>query len=203
MPIVRRPDLIPSRMGRTRVPASMIRLGVVCVFIGVIGMIPARITPQDAGRIVLWCGIITLLAALAFLGATRRAARRLEEITGAGPTVEAARVVVRRLGLPLLALAFFVLWTFVNVGLWWYRPEGAFTGLAPHPHFSDFFYYSVSTAFAAPPGDIVATSRGARVSTMIEMLTGFALLTAWLASMFEWRRDDPEQKPVDGRPPPA
>ena len=65
--------------------------------------------------------------------------------------------------------------------------EATFAGLSAHPYFADFFYYAVSTAFIAPPGDIIASSRGARTATMIEMLTGFALVTAYLASLFEWR----------------
>ena len=34
----------------------------------------------------------------------------------------------------------------------------------------------------SPPGDILAHSRGARSATMIEMLTGFALVATYLAS---------------------
>lgn len=201
MPIVRRPDLIPTRLRRGRFSGSLIRLTILCLFIMAIGMIPSRITPHDAGRIVLGCGIVTALAALAFLGATRRVAQRLEEMTGTGQAIEAVRVIVRWLGLPLLALAFFIFWTFVEVGLWWFAPSESFGGLAAHPRFADFFYYAVSTAFVAPPGDIFATSRGARVATMIEMLTGFALLTAWLASLFEWRREEPGS--IDEGPPSA
>ena len=51
---------------------------------------------------------------------------------------------------------------FVYLGLWWYRPVGALAGLAVQPRFSDFLYHAVSTAFVSPPGDILATSRGAR-----------------------------------------
>jgi len=66
-----------------------------------------------------------------------------------------------------------------------------FTGLADKPRFADFFYYAVSTAFISPPGDVLAHSRGARSATMIEMLTAFALLTAYLSSFVDWygRRD--------------
>jgi hypothetical protein len=47
----------------------------------------------------------------------------------------------------------------------------------------------VSTALISPPGDIVASSRGVRSATMIEMLTGFALLATYLSSFVDWRRD--------------
>jgi hypothetical protein len=47
----------------------------------------------------------------------------------------------------------------------------------------------------SPPGDILAHSRGARSATMIEMLTGFALLATYLASFSEIvrrERSEPE-----------
>jgi len=87
------------------------------------------------------------------------------------------------------------------MGLWAYRPDGAFVGLSERPRFADFFYYSVSTALISPPGDIFAHSRGARSATMIEMLTAFAVLTAYLASFVDWQRRDPgEEPPPTGRP---
>src|SRR5438093_973408 len=54
-----------------------------------------------------------------------------------------------------------------------------------------FFYYAVSTAFVSPPGDVLAHSRGARSATMIEMLSAFALLTAYLSSFVDWHRSEP------------
>ena len=65
-------------------------------------------------------------------------------------------MLVRRIGLLVLALGFFLFWTLVYLGVWWWHPATAFTGLGPHPYFSDFFYYAVSTAFISPPGDILA-----------------------------------------------
>jgi hypothetical protein len=171
-----------------RVPSAVVRLGILCLFIVLIGMIRPRLSVEAAGWVLLGCGIVTILAAIAFLGATRRVFTRLEAVTGGIRAIDAVRILVRRTGLPLLALAFFLVWTFVYLGLWWYSPDESFNGLAKEPRFADFFYYAVSTAFISPPGDIVATSRGARSATMIEMLTGFALLTAWLASLFEIRR---------------
>ena len=92
-------------------------------------------------------------------------------------------LVLRRTGLPLLGLVFFLAWTVVYVALWAIHPEQAFTGLPDAPRFSDFFYYAVCTALISPPGDIFAASRGARSATMIEMLAAFALLTAYLVEL--------------------
>jgi hypothetical protein len=102
---------------------------------------------------------------------------------------------LRRLGLPLLGLLFFLFWTFVYVGIWWVHPHSAFTGLAPHPRFADFFYTAGSTAFISPPGDILAHSRGARAATMIEMLTAFALVTAYASSFLDFARRPPRESP--------
>lgn len=137
---------------------------------------------------MLICGLVTLGAALLFVLATARIASNLPVIAESRRVIDALRVLLRRIGLPLLGLAFFLFWTFFYLGVWWARPEDAFTGIGVNPRFSDFFYYAVSTAFIAPPADIIASSRGARTGTMIEMLTGFALVTAYIGSLFEWPR---------------
>jgi hypothetical protein len=80
--------------------------------------------------------------------------------------------------------------------MWAYHPKQAFVGISAAPRFADFFYYSVSTAFISPPGDILAHSRGARAATMIEMLTAFALLTTYLSSFVDWQRPEPAGEPV-------
>src|SRR5262249_19218248 len=94
---------------------------------------------------------------------------------------------LRHAGLVGLGAAFFLFWTCIYLTLWWRHPETAFRGLDASPRFADFFYYAVSTAFISPPGDILAHSRGARSATMIEMLTGFALLPASPTSFADWR----------------
>ena len=174
---------------RRRLPAGATRLGLLCLFIVAIGMIRPRLTQDAAGWLLLACGLLTLAGAAAFFAATRRIAMRLPLMGESLRIVDAILVLVRRTGLPLLGLAFFLFWTFVYLGVWWFHPEEAFTGLAARPRFADFFYYAVSTAFIAPPQDIVAASRGARSATMIEMLTGLALLTTYVSSLFEWRRE--------------
>ena len=178
-----------------RVPAAGWRLGVLCACIVAIGMIRPRLSESAAGWLLLAAGLATAGAAAAFLAATRRVAARLPLVSGSLRLVDAVLVVVRRTGLPLLGLAFFLLWTFVYLGLWWFRPEATFAGLEESPRFADFFYYAVMTALTSPPEDIVAVSRGARSATMIEILTGIALLTTYLSSLFEARRArrrDPE-----------
>ncbi len=172
-----------------RIPRSLLRLGILCGFIVAIGMIRPRLTPERAGWVLLGCGIVTLVAAAAFLLSTWRVAHRLPMVAGPLRAVEAVRVSLRRTGLPLLALAFFLFWTFVYLGLWWFRPDGTFSGIDAMPRFSDFFYYAVMTAFTSPPEGIAPLSRGARSATMIEIMTGLALLTTYLSTLFEWRRD--------------
>jgi hypothetical protein len=182
-------------LGR-RLPAGAWRLGVLCLCIVAIGMVRPTLTPETAGWVVLACGLATIAGAIAFFLVTRRVASHLPLVAGSFRAADAVLVLVRRTGLPFLGLGFFLLWTFVYLGLWWYRPDETFTGLAPNPRFADFFYYSVSTAFIAPPQDIVATSRGARSASMIEMLTGLALLTTYVSSLFDWRRGTREAEPL-------
>lgn len=171
-----------------RLPSSLLRLGILCGFIVGIGMIRPRLTPERAGWVLVGCGIVTLLAFAAFLLSTWRVAHRLPMVAGSLRAFEAVRVSFRRTGLPLLALAFFLFWTFVYLGLWWFRPDGTLGGLDTEPRFSDFFYYAVMTAFTSPPEGIAPLSRGARSATMIEIMTGLALLTTYISTLFEWRR---------------
>jgi hypothetical protein len=119
---------------------------------------------------------------------TQRVLARLD-VPLLGPSVARAAAVfvaLRRVGLVLLALAFFLFWTLIYIGVWRSHPGGAFRGLADPPTFSDFFYYSVSTGFISPPGDITAASKGARTATMIELLTGTAALAAYLGSFLDF-----------------
>ena len=133
---------------------------------------------KDGAGVVLVGGIVLLVLGAAGLSAATRIVAR---VLGAGRT-NALLSLLRHTGLPLLGLAFFLTWTFVYIGMWWFRPGGAFTGLDAQPRFADFFYYAVSTGLISPPGDIVATSRGARSATLIEMLTGLALVGVYLSS---------------------
>lgn len=189
----------PLESGRPRwLTAGTARLLLLCACIVAVGMIRPRLTPHAAGVVLVVGGVAVAAGLAAFLGATRRLAARLPLLDRSQRVADALMLQIRRTGLPLLGLAFFLFWTFVYLGLWWFRPDGAFAGLGPQPRFADFFYYAVSTGFISPPGDILAQSRGARAATMIEMLTAFALLTAYLSSFVDWRasaapREDEER----------
>jgi len=158
------------------------------LFVVLVAMLRPRLTPGNAGWVSLIGALAAVVGAGAFLVATRRIALRLPLVDRSERVADAAFVVLRRLGLPLLGLAFFLLWTFVYIAVWWAHPEEAFRGLEPHPRFADFFYTSVSTAFVSPPGDIVAHSRGARAATVIEMLTAVALAGTYISSFVDWHR---------------
>jgi hypothetical protein len=164
------------------VTVGSIRLVLLCGVIVAIGMVRARLTPYEAGWIALGGLIgVPLAIALPYAAVFHRFTAKLS-------STEAALAGLRALGLVGLGAAFFVLWTFVYLALWWAHPEDAFRGLEEAPRFADFFYYAVSTAFISPPGDIFAHSRGARSATMIEMLTGFALLAVYLSSFVDLGR---------------
>lgn len=180
--------------------AGALRMGILCAAIVAIGMLPWDMTPHRAG-VVFFVGVAVVAGcAVAFVAATQRLIAGFDRIPAIGPLSAAVLLLLRRVGLPLLGLAFFLVWTFGYIGLWWFRPYGpdaAFQGLDATPRFSDFFYYAVSTAFISPPGDIIAGSRGTRSATMIEMLTGLALLTAYVGSFVDWRVPGAD----DGSPP--
>ena len=179
LPVVR----LPTRPSFLTI--GSIRLLLLCAVIVGVGMIPGRLSPTSAGWIAL-AGLVGVPLAIAvpFLTFVRELAGRL-------PLATAAMRGINHLGLVGLGAAFFLVWTFVYLSLWWRHPHEAFTGLGTAPRFADFFYYAVSTAFISPPGDILAHSRGARSATMIEMLTGFALLAVYLSSFVDWGRREP------------
>jgi hypothetical protein len=173
---------VPGRP--TWITKGMLRLATLSALVVVVGMVRPRMGTHGAWWVVGVGGALILVAVAALLGVTRRVEQRLR-IEWAS---EAFLLVLRRTGLPLLGLGFFLAWTLVYIALWAVHPGEAFRGLPDAPRFADFFYYAVSTAFVSPPGDIFATSRGARSATLIEMLTAFALLTAYLSSFVDWRR---------------
>jgi hypothetical protein len=168
--------------------AGATRLGVLSLFIVLTAMVRPRLTHASAGWLLLAGLLFAGAAASLFVLATRRVALRLPFLDAPRRLTDAILLVLRRVGLPLIGLAFFLVWTFVYIGIWWVHPHEAFRGLEEHPRFADFFYTAVSTAFISPPGDIVAHSRGARAATMIEMLTAFALVTAYAGSFLELGR---------------
>jgi hypothetical protein len=184
---------LESPVSAARLPAVIrgagLRLLSVCLAVWVVGMLSPRVTPHEAGVTVV-VGVAIVIGLVVLLGAgTRRILRRLRIgfVDRGVAAAEALLVLVRSIGLLVLSLGFFLFWTLVYLGVWWWHPASAFTGLDQHPYFSEFFYYAVSTAFISPPGDILAHSRGARTATMVEIVTGAALLSVYLASFVDLR----------------
>ena len=138
--------------------------------------------------IVGWGVILAGVLVLAVRDAADACDRLDVPLLGAGVARAAALILaLRRVGLVLLALAFFLFWTLIYIGVWRSHPDRRVQGpAASTPTFSDFFYYSVSTGFVSPPGDITAASKGARTATMIELLTGTAALAAYLGSFLDF-----------------
>lgn len=172
---------------------AAIRFTVLCAAIAGVEMLSPRLTPHQAGVTAL-VGVITIVLGGAALAIATRViaeiADRQHQLEGRQRILGSLLTLLRATGLPLLGLAFMLVWSFVYLSMWWFAPKagGAFAGLGDTPRFADFFYYSVQTALISPPGDIIATSRGARAATMIEMLTGLALVTAYLGSFAAERR---------------
>jgi hypothetical protein len=187
MPI-RRFDATTLRATRPGwVTAGLLKLGLLSLFVVLVGMVRGHLTRTSAVVSVCVAAALAVLALAWFLGAARRFAHAVPLLETGERFTAGVLTELRRVGLPLLGLAFFLAWTFVYITLWAVHPHEAFRGLGDTPRFADFFYYAVTTAFISPPGDIVAASRGARSATMIEMLTAFALLTAYLSSFVDWR----------------
>jgi hypothetical protein len=98
---------------------------------------------------------------------------------------------LRALGLPLLALGFFGLWTLSFMGLWALDPTqcgadpgsaancGAFLGIDARPSLGDFVYFAVNVAFANLPPDFIAHSDAAHTLVTLEVVSGVALITAF------------------------
>jgi hypothetical protein len=200
---------LESPVSAARLPAVIrgagLRLLSVCLAVWAVGMLSPRLTPHEAG-VTVAVGVAVVLGLVVLLGAgTRRILGRLRIgfVDRGVAAAEALLVLVRSIGLLVLSLGFFLFWTLVYLGVWWWHPASAFTGLDPHPYFSEFFYYAVSTAFISPPGDIVARSRGVRSATMIEMLTGFGLLATYLSSFVDWRPGTPKGEEASAREPEA
>ena len=166
--------------------AGAMKFGILCAAIAGIAMLSPRIGSRgEAGAVALAGVLATLVGGGVLAFASRRLAERSsKDHRDWSPGQLAAGAflgLIRGTGLPLLGLAFFLVWTFVHLAMYWYD-AAAFAGLSARPRYADFFYYSVSTALISPPGDIIASTRGARSATIIEMLAGLALVTTYLSS---------------------
>jgi hypothetical protein len=168
--------------------AGMLRLLALSVFIVLIGMISDRLSRHEAWIVLIAAAGVAVGVSLWFVFATRRLLARLPLLDRSSRRVtDTVLLILRKLGLPMLGLAFFLFWTFVYLTLWAIHPQEAFKGLDEHPRFADFFYYAVSTAFTSPPEGIGAGSRGVKSATMIELLTAVALLSVYVSSFVDWR----------------
>jgi hypothetical protein len=181
-----------------RAGTAALELLALCALVLVVGMFSPRATTTSAG-VLAGLGLVGIVAAAGLLPAFGRRLAERERTLLRGLPVPLAGV--RRLGFPLIALAFFLVWTFVYLALWAVHPESSFRGLEARPYFADFFYYAVSTAFISPPGDIIAASRGARSATMIEMLSGASLITVYLSSLAAFPRLDAGREHAEEQPP--
>lgn len=184
IPRLQAPTLGAARPGW--LTAGLLRLGLLGLFVVLVGMVRLHLTRTSAAASAGAAAVLAGASVAWFLGAARRVAAALPFLEASQRRTDAVLAQLRRIGLPLLGLAFFLAWAFVYVALWAVHPGSAFAGLPDRPRFADFFYYAVTTAFISPPGDLIAHSRGARTATMIEMLTAFALLTTYVSSFVDW-----------------
>ena len=107
-----RPQLALDRVRPSWLTGGMIRLGVLSAFVVLVGMIRSRMTHQDAWIIFgVGVGLAATGAVLFAVGS-----RRLTERLSLGYRAAGILLLLRRTGLPLLGLAFFLVWTIVYVG---------------------------------------------------------------------------------------
>ncbi len=205
---MRRATSLPV-LAADRLPGKLrggaIRLLIACLAIWALGMLSPEITENRAIVVLIFGWGAILAGVLVIVFGTQRIVDRLDvPLLGAGVARVAALILaLRKIGLVLLAVGFFLFWTLIYIGVWRSHPEGAFRGLPETPRFSDFFYYSVSTGFVSPPGDITAASKGARTATMIELLTGTAALAAYLGSFLDFGTAAATAVAAGEEPPPA
>ena len=101
-----------------------------CAFIVLVEMLRAPLAAL--GRPIAIAGAAAVLVGAAlFVGAARRLAEHLPFLSGSQRMADALVLQLRKIGLPLLALLFFLFWTFVYLALWAIHPDDAFRGLDP------------------------------------------------------------------------
>jgi hypothetical protein len=167
---------------------AALHFGLLCLGIVLMAMLPFRIGREDKSGVYIVLAAVAAAAVAAFAVRTRVSSRlpRIVVVMGA---------VRAHLGLPLVGLIFFVVWTAIYAGLWLFHPDEAFNGLPETPRLSDFFFYAVSTAFLSPPEGISAGSRGVRAASLIELVMGFAVVASYLSSFFDWSKEQAGRQP--------
>jgi hypothetical protein len=111
-------ETLPVRAGRPNwLTAGLLRPLVLSAFIVGVGMLSPRLDPDEAWLVV---GVAAAAAVgIAFFATTRRLAARLPFLEDSTRVTDAVLLELRRIGLPLLGLAFFLFWTFV----YWHRAD--------------------------------------------------------------------------------
>ena len=178
---------------------SVRRFAYLACAIVLVEMVPLRLDETRAAVLL----VIAAGAAIAGSVALALGAHKLAASATGLELPDAVLSELRGIGLPLLGLVFFTLWTFVYVALWLVRPDEAFNGIAHRPRLADFVYFAITTALTSPPQDIVPASRGARAATTIEILMGLALIGAYLASFRDRQRSAPAEDAGEILVPPA
>src|SRR5438128_10520531 len=93
--------------------AGLTKLAVLSLFIVLVGMVRLHLTRTGAAVSAIAAAALTAVAIAWFLGAARRVARALPFLHAGERFTDAVLTELRRVGLPLLGLAFFLAWTFV------------------------------------------------------------------------------------------
>lgn len=210
-------DVFYGVSGRLGLARSLGRFALMAVVLTVLILLPLRPSPQTAE----WVSIVLIaLGAAVAIGALtllRRLLARLIALDGDTISLLAGRVViavplvgdnvrvfegslrlVRRAGVALPALVFFVFWALVYMLIWSQQPgacpadpavgcSGAFWGAVGDPSFGDFVYMSVNMAFANPVPDLIAHAQAAKAAATLEVLSGIGLATLYASSFFGLR----------------
>ena len=103
--------------------------------------------------------------------------------------------VLKRVGVLVPALMFFLFWTLIYITAWSWNPTtcsadpvqacaGAFGGLGTHPIFGDFLYYSVNMAFANPVPDVIGRSHLVHSLNTVEVMSGIGLASLYAGAFF-------------------
>lgn len=212
---------VSARLGFAR---KLERFAVMAGLLTVLILLPLRPAPDTA----TWVSVILIGAGLAIaigaLTVLRQLLSRLVALDGDTVSLLGGRVtlpvpiigdnvrivegslqLVRRAGVALPALIFFVFWALVYMLIWSRDPaacaadpalacDGAFWGTGSHPSLGDFVYLSVNMAFANPVPDLIAQSQLAKAAATLEVLTGIGLATLYAGSFFGLRDEQPQQR---------
>lgn len=195
--------------------ASARRLLLTLGLVFVLGMLPWHI---DSGRARWWAPVclgVLVGILLAGLGLGSRLGPRVLQAMqtdgqisfwrgrfslrapdlGLQRSIELVWQVLRRMGVLLPALGFFVFWALIYIAIWSWDPaacspdpalacKGSFGGLGTQPVFGDFLYYAINMAFANPVPDVLGRSRLVHALNMVEVMSGIGLASLYAGAFF-------------------